>query len=311
VQSSSRISVVIPTIRRPQIVCQAIQSVLAQTYSDFEIIVVIDGPDADTAAALARIDDKRLRVIALTQNVGLAEVRNIGSQHAVGEWVAFLDDDDEWLPEKLARQVAAAEAMGGSRVFVACRYIEQNSDFKRILPYRFPESGEPLSEYLFCRRGLSSVCGLLQPSTYFVSRRLVLEVPFRRLRPHEDFDWLMRISNCVDRPPFVVADALSIYHNEKQVGREGTAGDFSFFFEYATKNRNLFTKLSLSYYLAIYCAGAAAVSAAPFSSFRKLVGAMFRYGSINLKCILFLLLYCMFPSASLRKMRHRITGLVT
>ena len=104
----SLVSVVIPTLRRPALLIRAIRSVLAQTYPRFEIVVVVDGPDLATKEALDTIVDARLRPLQSPQRLGAAMARNLGVSQATGDWIAFLDDDDEWLPKKLEVQVAAA-----------------------------------------------------------------------------------------------------------------------------------------------------------------------------------------------------------
>ena len=93
------VSAVIPTRNRPELLCRAVRSVLSQTIRDIECIVVIDGPDMATVNALREIADARLSVMELPENVGGCEARNLGARAAKGEWVALLDDDDEWLPQ--------------------------------------------------------------------------------------------------------------------------------------------------------------------------------------------------------------------
>src|SRR5271169_1867385 len=106
--ASSLVSVIIPTLRRPTLLTRALASVFRQTWRELEVIVVVDGPDPDTIAILQTIDDPRLRVIINARSLTAAGARNAGMDHAKGEWIAFLDDDDEWLPEKLAKQMAYA-----------------------------------------------------------------------------------------------------------------------------------------------------------------------------------------------------------
>src|SRR5438270_13867984 len=100
------VSAVIPTRNRPQLALRAARTALDQTHCNMEVIVVIDGPDKKTVAALRELTDKGLRVIELRNSVGGSGARNIGVQAARGEWIAFLDDDDEWLPTKIEKQVA-------------------------------------------------------------------------------------------------------------------------------------------------------------------------------------------------------------
>ena len=100
------VSVVIPTLDRPKLLLRAIDSVLRQTYEKIEVIVVVDRPDPDTISAVRAVNDPRLQLIVNPQPSTAAGARNAGADHARGEWIAFLDDDDEWLPSKLERQIA-------------------------------------------------------------------------------------------------------------------------------------------------------------------------------------------------------------
>lgn len=97
------VTVVIPTYNRARFVTRAVESVLAQTYADYEIIVVDDGSTDDTKEAL-RPYEGCIRSI-YQENAGVSAARNTGISAALGEWIAFLDSDDEWLPEKLAVQM--------------------------------------------------------------------------------------------------------------------------------------------------------------------------------------------------------------
>jgi glycosyltransferase involved in cell wall biosynthesis len=99
----SRLSVVIPAYNAAATVGEAIDSVLAQTYADFELVVVDDGSTDETAQIVAARDDPRVRCVR-TENRGVAAARNHGIELTSGELVAFLDADDAWQPEKLERQ---------------------------------------------------------------------------------------------------------------------------------------------------------------------------------------------------------------
>src|SRR5271169_1967794 len=112
------ISVVIPTLRRPKLVLRALASALNQTYEQIEVIVVIDGPDEDTIDVLRRVNDPRLRVIVNPRSLTAAGARNVGVDHAKGEWIAFLDDDGEWLPGKIEKQIAFASNQDA--VLISC-----------------------------------------------------------------------------------------------------------------------------------------------------------------------------------------------
>jgi glycosyltransferase involved in cell wall biosynthesis len=99
-----RVTVIITTYNYARFVEEAIASVLAQTVADLQILVIDDGSTDDTPAVLGRIRDSRLEVVR-TRNQGIGAARNEGLSRADGEFIAFLDADDRWKPEKLERQL--------------------------------------------------------------------------------------------------------------------------------------------------------------------------------------------------------------
>lgn len=99
------VSVVIPTYNRAFVVGDAIRSALEQTFRDIEVIVVDDGSTDNTEEVVKSFGDKRIRYIKLNANRGGAAARNAGIKVAKGKYVAFLDSDDLWLPEKIERQL--------------------------------------------------------------------------------------------------------------------------------------------------------------------------------------------------------------
>lgn len=101
-----KVSIVIPTHNRPDLVGRAIRSVLAQTLSDIEIIVVDDGTALRAEREVQKVNDPRIRYIAHEKSLGAPAARNRGVHESSAACIAFLDDDDEWLPWKLERQLA-------------------------------------------------------------------------------------------------------------------------------------------------------------------------------------------------------------
>jgi glycosyltransferase involved in cell wall biosynthesis len=281
---------------------------LKQTYENFEIIVVIDGPDDATSNALSAVRDARLHIAELPQNVGAAQVRNIGVSRAEGQWIAFLDDDDEWLPRKLEIQVKAATQLGGERILIASHYIDKCASFERVMPYRKPEPREPLSEFMFCRKGLFSHSGHLQTSNYFASSRLAREVPFRAEGRQEDFDWLMRSVTKLDRPFQLLDESLSIYHNERAVDL-GAGGDFDYYWTYAHLNRALFTPKAFSFYLATWCAPWVRRSPHPIRLWSQLYRGM-QTGDMTFRTLAFAIIYAAFPTETRRRVRHLLSFLL-
>lgn len=98
-------SVIIPSYNRGKVVVRAINSVLNQTYQDFEIIVVDDGSEDNTEIAVKNIGDNRIKYVR-QKNSGACVARNTGIEHSQGLYVSFLDSDDEWFPQMLEKQLA-------------------------------------------------------------------------------------------------------------------------------------------------------------------------------------------------------------
>jgi len=119
-----QISVIIPTYNRAHTLATALESVLAQSYPASQIIVVDDASDDDTAYVLSHYPG--VDVVQLDHNQGVSAARNAGLEVANGEWIALLDSDDEWLPEKLAWQVAAAQREPDIRIFHTQEYWVRN-----------------------------------------------------------------------------------------------------------------------------------------------------------------------------------------
>jgi glycosyltransferase involved in cell wall biosynthesis len=117
------VSVIIPTHSRVDFLGRAIESVLAQTWDDLEVIVVDDGPNDAIAEFVESHRDPRVRLLRHDRNWGVAAARNTGIAAATGRFIGFLDDDDIWLPTKLGRQVPLLRDAGAdvvlSLVYVA------------------------------------------------------------------------------------------------------------------------------------------------------------------------------------------------
>lgn len=126
------VSVIIPTYNRAHTIGRAILSVLFQTYSDFELIVVHDVSKDGTEEALKKFCDSRVVYIKNETKVGVSAARNMGIQLAKGEYIAFLDDDDEWLPTKLSKQISLLSKLPKSVAVVYTGYNVLSENGKAI-----------------------------------------------------------------------------------------------------------------------------------------------------------------------------------
>ena len=199
-----RVSVVVPSYNAAAFVARAVDSVLAQTWRDRELMVVDDGSTDDTLAALARYG-QALRVLPQA-NAGPAAARNHGLAHATGDYVAFLDADDWWEPAKLAAQVALLDANPEiGFCSTATRVVDTAGHTVGDWPCR-PDAG-PLPDALFMNGALVS------GSTSGVLARRALVVAAggfdEQLRGFEDPDLWIRLAAragyaCIPQPLTVV-----------------------------------------------------------------------------------------------------------
>ena len=99
------VSIIIPTYNREKTIVKSVQSVLNQTYTEIEVIVVDDGSIDGTKSVISSIKDERLRYIEISSNKGAGAARNVGVGMAIGKYIAFHDSDDYWLTDKLSMQM--------------------------------------------------------------------------------------------------------------------------------------------------------------------------------------------------------------
>lgn len=132
------ISVIIPLYNKEAGIATALRSVLAQTYQDFEIVVVDDGSTDGSVAIVETFNDQRIRLIHQA-NAGVSAARNRGIEEAKGKYVAFLDADDEWMPEFLeeirALQKAYPECKAQATNYAFCSNSIKSSTILRKLPF--------------------------------------------------------------------------------------------------------------------------------------------------------------------------------
>ena len=138
-----RVSVIVPTYNRADLLPRAIDSVLAQTYGSYEILIVDDSSSDGTQDVIAGFSDPRIRSFRHGRNEGKSAAINTGISHARGEYVGFLDDDDEWLTGKLEGQVAMLDA-SPSKVGLVYGWMDRVDDASgRVTPsYRNTVEGD-------------------------------------------------------------------------------------------------------------------------------------------------------------------------
>ena len=147
---SPRVSVVIPTFQDVEHTIEAVCSVISQSFSDWEAIVIDDGSDERVQHELKKLiemqNDKRVRLLLSKRNRGPARTRNLGLRLAEGRYVAFLDADDIWMPDKLTAQVTAMEHHG---VCLSCTAYENRNMETGLRRVRVPPKNVTYARLLY------------------------------------------------------------------------------------------------------------------------------------------------------------------
>lgn len=182
------ISVIIPLYNKEKIIKKTLLSVLSQDYEDFEVIVINDGSTDRSADIVRSFNDSRVRLIE-QENGGPSKARNTGVKYANGEWIVFLDADDEFLPNALLYLSSLCVEHSGMDMF-CCPYYVQNGS-RKILSRKYSE-GEVGNAFMWHFYGL-----FLARTGSSIYKKTIVEVCLfdERIRRFEDLECLFRMYN--------------------------------------------------------------------------------------------------------------------
>jgi teichuronic acid biosynthesis glycosyltransferase TuaG len=202
------VTVIIPTCNSAAFIDDALDSVLAQTFQDFEIIVIDDAStDATVARVKARSDD-RLMLVELPKNVGPGASRNAGIQRAAGRYLAFLDSDDIWQPTKLEAQLAVMQRDG-------CPFTYTLYDVIDVLGRPFAASGKLPAYATYAK--LLPHCFIRTSSIIYDSVATGGKVYCPEIRKRQDFGLFLALLKRVGRAHLVGATLCSYRIRENSV----------------------------------------------------------------------------------------------
>jgi glycosyltransferase involved in cell wall biosynthesis len=299
------VSVVITTRHRPDLLPRALESALKQTHPPKEVIVVIDGTDQETLTFLQTVPDPRLRVIALEQSMGGCSARNTGVSAARCDWVAFLDDDDEWRPEKLQAQLKVAANCHAQYPIVSCRVLAQTPGGPAFVwPKRRPLLCEHLSDYILSRNTMTQGEGLITTSMILAPRELLIRVPFTAgLRRHQEWDWLLRATASAEAEVAIAWDVLATWFIEEK--RESISGmnHWRTSFDWITSIRRLVTPRAYASFLLIFVSSIASKEKA-YAALRVIVEESRLHGRpTSMDYVLFTAMWLL-PQQTRRRIRN-------
>lgn len=212
-----KLSVIIPVYNSEASVAKTLESVLAQTYHDFEIVIVDDGCTDKSIDICRTFIDPRIKIIH-QKNRGLAGARNTGIRHAQGKYLAFVDSDDLWLSQKLEKHVQHLESSPQVGVsFSRSSFIDDRG--KSLGIYQMPKLTDITPEYLFCRNPISN------GSSVVIRRTVFEQIKFEEnlygevedfyfddsFRQSEDIECWLRIALQTDWKIEGIPEALTLY----------------------------------------------------------------------------------------------------
>ena len=206
------VSVVIPTYDRPEMLQRAVESVVQQTYDSVELLVVDDHSPTPASETLERIETDTLRSVECIrhdENRGGSAARTTGIEAASGAWVAFLDDDDEWKPTKLEKQVERVTSASGDVVLVYTGIRQVGEDGSTNAVKTPAEEGNALEQLLY-----GNFIGSYSAVMVRLKAIDAVGPPDDRFPSWQDWEWYLRLAQYGD---FIsVPEALVIRHNNHE-----------------------------------------------------------------------------------------------
>lgn len=221
-----KVSAVITTVNREKEVKRAIQSVLNQSYKNIEIVVVIDGRNPGLRESIENeYDRQNINIFETNSNLGGGAARNFGIENSSGKYIALLDDDDEWINNKIEKQVQLIKQKGCNSVIFNTVYDLKADGKMNVRPTIKYQENKDICEYLFGYKYGKSI-GFVQTSTLFSEKETFKKFPFdAHLRKHQDWDWVV-MANHHGVMFYHISEPLTIYHNEVSHNRVGRSGNY-------------------------------------------------------------------------------------
>ncbi|MGG2024822.1 glycosyltransferase [Gottfriedia sp. S16(2024)] len=290
------VSVIIPTFNREKLINRTIESVLSQTYTNFEVIIVDDASTDNTEKVIKGFRDERIKYIRLEENSRGTKPRNIGILESKGELIALLDSDDVWLPNKLEKQIEFIKDDIGND-FMCFTDVILKADNSKEVKSRNREiiEGEDILEYIILEDNS------VQTSTYLLSASLAKKTLFGYdVKKHQDWDFCLKLQK--QNTKFIsLQEALSIYYVDKREGRIAINSKYQVSLQWLEKVKMYMSNKTYHAFLAKYVANSIIIEGNRLQGF-KIFAQAYAEKAINQKMFLKGLVKCALPNFLIKRL---------
>ncbi|MGA2775484.1 MAG: glycosyltransferase family 2 protein [Candidatus Omnitrophota bacterium] len=208
------VSVIIPTYNRAKTIYRAIESCLCQTYSEIEILIIDDNSSDETVHIVKNFKDSRVKYLLHSNNMGPGAARNTGLRNATGEFISFLDSDDEWLKDKVSKQVEIFEALSNQSLNIGLVFVNGYNEAEKCIFIRDISSGIVYSP----RRDNFYPLNVLvpPPTAWMITRKIADDIGLfdERMYNWDDGDYWARIAYQYDI--YFLNENLVIWHASRE-----------------------------------------------------------------------------------------------
>ena len=215
-----RFSVIIPLYNKAPYVRKAVESVVGQTFGDWELIVVDDCSTDGSADIAAQITDPRIRIIRLEKNGGVGAARNTGVRESMGKWICFLDADDWWEPTFLEEMAGLIERYPDAGIYGTGYYIVKNGK-KRVAPIGVDE-GFTEGEINYCQVYAKTLCMPLTSISVCIPRSVFDEAGGFPVDVKLGEDFLLWLRIALKHKTVLLNKPLSNYNQDVDIAFRGT-----------------------------------------------------------------------------------------
>jgi len=229
------ITVIVPHYNNQSSIKKTISSVLNQSYKKFELIIIDDCSDDVKMLEniISGFNDNRISLIKHTTNKNGSAARNTGIANANGEWIAYLDADDEWEKDHLINYVKLLDDSSENTLFY-CKSVVKTNDIDDIIMPLSALNAQSISDYLFCSDGF------IPTPSFFISKKASLKIRWNEnLKRHQDYDLLLNMEK--NGIKFKMSDHTGVIIHWEDNDTESKGGTWKFSYNYVKTHKQLFT----------------------------------------------------------------------